>query len=206
MSSEHDTLSAREDVRRVCLGVLAGAPPSGRFLLVSVGEGFTTAVFALGAEAIVFWNVSHAALVATAVEAEASNTSGRDAVSLLRAVALESMQRSRLGLLGGDRCQIVGASRIARAVITLAAEGGSAATPDQVRNATDTLAETWAEGRLLGFPRARVRAMLVGAAVLEAVVGVLGGEPISATAEALPRLLLPRAAGPRSPRSTSSRP
>jgi hypothetical protein len=45
----------------------------------------------------------------------------------------------------------VAASRIARAVIKLAAEGGNAATAEQIRNATEILAQTWADAKLASF-------------------------------------------------------
>lgn len=176
---EVELISAREDARRLCLGALEGEPRSARSLVVRVGETFTTVVYAVGGQPTVVWNISHSAAVVAANEAVEAHASEEDATFRIREVTHQTVGRARLGLLRGSNCRVVAASRIARAVITLAAEGGNVATAEQIRAATETLSETWAEDQIGGLPGGGVGALLVGAAVLEALVDAVGCREIT---------------------------
>jgi hypothetical protein len=177
---------AMEGGRRVCIDVLDRMLFPERPLVIHVGEGLTTAMFALGEQPTAFWHVGHESLMATVTQAAASQVSGPDAARLVRAVAHQAVECARLGALQKSRCRLVGASGIVRTVVTLAAEGRSIATSEEIRGATNTLAETWAEGRIGGFASGWVRAILIGAAILEGVIDVVGTGEITAITEAKP--------------------
>jgi hypothetical protein len=177
-----EIMSAREDAGRICVAVLAGMPTSIRSLVIRVGERFTTVVFATGSQPAVFWNLDHSPVMVAASQAAATNASGPDTADTLRAAAVDTVAGSRLRLVRGASCRVIGISNMARAIVTLAAEGESSATVQQLRGATDTLADTWAEGRMRGFPRGWVGLIMIGAAVLEAVIACVGAREISAPA------------------------
>jgi hypothetical protein len=178
--SDPEIMSAREDAGRICVAVLAGTPASKRSLVVRVGERYTTVVFATGSQPAVLWNLDHGRAMVAAAQAAAANASGPDTAGTIRAAAADTVAGSRLRLVRGASSRVIGISNMAHVIVTLAAEGESSATAGQLRGATDTLAETWAEGRTRAFPRGWVGAIMIGAALLEAVIACVGALEVSA--------------------------
>jgi hypothetical protein len=159
-------LAARADPHAVCARVLAGVPGSSRALLLAVGETMTTAVFALGRKPIVLWRVPHDTIARAR------------ALPDVRAAATAAVGRARLAVVRGAGCEVVGASWIARVVVTLAATGAREATLDDVRLATDLLASAATETHARRRERLWIRPALVGAAVIEATMIEIGAARI----------------------------
>jgi hypothetical protein len=68
-------------------------------------------------------------------------------------------------------------------VIRLGASGRARARVAQIRTATETLAETWVAGHRDGRPQEWVAPMMVGSAVLAAMLECLGASEITVEAE-----------------------
>jgi hypothetical protein len=177
--SDPELISGREDAGRICVGTLAGTPLTARSLVIRIGERFTTVVFATGSQPAVFWNLDHSAVMISAAQSAAANATAAHTADGLRAAAAAAIAGSRLRLVRGTPCRILAISNMASAIITLAAEGGGSATPTQLRAATDTLVDSWTDGRVRGFPRGWVGVIMVGAAVLEAIMVGVGAELIT---------------------------
>jgi hypothetical protein len=157
---------------------LASMPPPGEVLIVGVGSNFSTAMRAVGGQTLALRMVRHGAVSLAASHAAAASASGAAVVQLLRAAAAQVAQRARLDLLRGSECPVLGSAGISRAVIKLGAGGRSRATLDQVRSATETLAETWVAELRANRPQAGIETMMIGAAVLEAVLDGIGAREI----------------------------
>jgi hypothetical protein len=129
--------------------------------------------------------LGHGPVMLAASQAAAASASGTAAARVVRAAAEQVAERGRLETLLGATCPIVGTAGIARAVITLGSTGGSKATLEQIHTATDTLGMNWAERKRPGrLQQGWIEPMLVGAAVLGAVLARLGATEIIAEAEA----------------------
>ena len=182
--SAADIPATEEEARRPRHVALAGAPMSGESLVVRVGARFTSAFRVLDERSMAARIVSHGPVMLAASQAAAASANGSAAARVLRAAAQQVVQRAGLEILGGITCPVVGAAGIARAVITLGAAGASKATVEQVRGATDTLAATWVEGKKGGLLLAWVEPMMIGSAVLGAILETLGTSEIVAEAKA----------------------
>lgn len=179
-----DVPATEEEARRPRHVALTGASMSGESLVVRVGARFTSAFRVLEERSMAARIVSHGPVMLAASQAAAASASGTAAARVLRAAAQQVVQRARLEILGRITCPMVGATGIARAVITLGAAGGSKATVEQVHAATDTLAATWVEGRKGGVSQVWVEPMMIGSAVLGAILETLGTNEIAAEVEA----------------------
>jgi len=84
----------------------------------------------------------------------------------------------------------MGAAGVASALVALSAGGGSTATLDEIRQATDKLGICWAEEKRTGPPQHWIQPMLVGGAMLEALLELLGEREIEAESD-LPRVIAP---------------
>jgi len=154
-----------------------GAPPR-EVLIVNVGSQYSTVVRSVEHQPLALRMVRHGAVSLAAAHAAAANASGAAVVQLIRAAAGQVAERARLDLLRGSECPVVGSAGISGAVIKLGAAGRSRATLDQVRGATETLAETWLAELRANRPQAGIETMMIGAAVLEAVLDGIGASEI----------------------------
>jgi hypothetical protein len=176
-----EAIAASEDPVALCRRVAQALPGRPRRLVAAVGEHLTTIVCAVGDQPVVLWTVPHGQLLeATFVD------NGDRLVGRLRASATVALAASRIGVMRLLRCELVAASRLARAVVTLGAEGGRAATPRELAAALQTLASTWEEQCTRGASPAWLRTTLVGAAMVEGIVRSLGGGRIVTMPEAPP--------------------
>lgn len=158
----------------------AGATGPGQALLVRVGAKFTTAFRSVDDHRRATWIVSHGPVVLASSQAIAARANGKAAARVIRAAARQVVERARLDVLRGTGCPVVGTAGIARAVITLGSAGGSTVTADQLHGATDRLALAWLEERKEGRPTPSVEQMMIGAAVLSAVLECVGAGEIAA--------------------------
>lgn len=128
--------------------------------------------------------IRHGPVALAASQAAAASASAGAVARVIRAAARQVAERARLDGLRGLACPVLGTAGIARAVIRLGAAGRSRATLEQVRAATDTLAETWVAARQGGRPQAWVEPMMIGSAVLGAVLEELGATDVAVEGEA----------------------
>jgi hypothetical protein len=177
-----DAIAERSAAVSLCRGVLGGAAVPARSLVAGVGEKATTMVFAAGERPVAFWSVSHERTTQATVRAAEERLSRSDAAALVRAAALAAVERVHLSAFRGLACDVIGASRLARAIVTMGSEGGERAALAQVTDATNLLLARSIESRMRGFPGNWVRAFAVGAAILEAAMLDLGAESIWAPA------------------------
>jgi hypothetical protein len=159
----------------------AGSQALGHALTLMVGARFTTVVHSSGGRTTASRIISHGPVLLAAAQAEAASANGAAAARVIRAAAAQVVERARLELLRGDRPSVFGATGIAQAVITLGSAGLSKATLAQVQAASDRLAAIWVDGR--SERRSRVEPMLIGAAMLTAILGHLGASEIEVEAE-----------------------
>jgi hypothetical protein len=139
-------------------------------LLVCVGIQHTTAVRMDAGQTIAYRIVSHGPALLAAAQAAAARASGPAAARVIRAAAEQVVDRGRLEKLFVTGCPVVATAGIASAVITLA--GGVRATTEQIQVATDRLGIDWAR------QRGSVEPMLIGAAMLGAILARLGADEI----------------------------
>jgi hypothetical protein len=176
-----DATDPEEEARR--LGKDALAPATGRSVVIRVAARFTTAVRADGDRLIAVRIISHGPVTLAASHAEAASANGVAAARMLRAAANQVAERARLENLADTTCAVVGTVGIARAVITLASNGGSKATMEQVHAATEKLAVNWVEANRTGHAQNWIVPMTIGAAVLGAVLERLGVSEVQAEDE-----------------------
>jgi hypothetical protein len=177
-------MSTEDESRDVAEVELPRLQPTGQTLVVSVGSKLSTAVRAVGQEPVAMRLVRHGAVSLAAAHAAAANASGAAVARVLRVAAGQVAERARLELLRGSECPVLGAAPITRAVIRLGAVGRSRATIEQVRSATETLAETWVADPRARNDQAGIETMMIGAAVLEAILDGLGAREIAVDEEA----------------------
>lgn len=149
-------------------------------VVIRVGTSFTRTVHSTGGRLIASRVLSHGPLLLAASQAEAASASGVAAARVIRAAARQVAERARLDGLNGPGCSIIGAGEIARAVITLGADGRSRATVAELRAATEALGLTWVAGHPGGPSQKWVEPMLIGGAILESALEFLGAEEIVA--------------------------
>jgi hypothetical protein len=183
-SPTDDATAAQNESRRLCHVTLAGAPPAAHSVVLRIGVKFTTAVHTDGERLVALRIVNHGAVLLAASQAEAASATGGAAARVIRAAARQVAERARLEVLRGITCPVVGAVGIARAVIDLGSSGGSKATLDQVHDATDTLGLAWVDRKKDPASRTLVEPMMIGSAVLGAILECLGACEIEAEAEA----------------------
>lgn len=178
-----DDSADADQVWRLSRLARAVASPSAQSLVVSVSAKFSTAVRSDGQYPTAFRIVRHGPVMLAASQAAAANASGAAAARVVRAAALQVTERARLEILRRSSCPVIGTAGMARAIVTLASGGGSKATLMQVHEATDTLASRWADGNKGGPPHAWAEPIMVGSAVLEAILESLGQGEITAEAD-----------------------
>jgi hypothetical protein len=178
-----DPTDPEEEPRRLGKDAPAAALATGRSVVICVAARFTTAVRADGDRLIAVRIVSHGPVSLAASQAEAASANGMAAARMLRAAANQVAERARLEKLADTTCAVVGTAGIARAVITLGSDGGSKATLEQVHAATERLAVSWVEAKRTGHAQNWIVQMMIGAAVLGAVLESLGVSEVQAEDE-----------------------
>lgn len=179
-----DVATSPEEPRPASPMALAAAPLTGPALLIGVGSRVTTVVRAPGDDPSGLRIIRHGPVALAASQAEAARASAGAVARVIRAAAQQVAERARLEVWRGLACPVLGTAGAARAVIRLGAAGRSRATLEQVRAATETLAETWVAAKKDGCPQAWVEPMMVGSAVLGAVLEELGATEIAIEGEA----------------------
>jgi hypothetical protein len=182
-----DASAERTMAVSLCRDVLGGPSVPKRSLVVGVGETATTMVLAAGERPVAFWSVAHERARQATLRAAEERLSREDAAALVREAARAAVARVRLSAFRGLRCDVVGASRVARAIVTMGADGAERASLAQVTRATEQLLARSIESRIRGFPGDWVRAFAVGAAILEAAMLELGASSVWGPAQAPPR-------------------
>jgi hypothetical protein len=162
---------------------LPGADPAEHQVVVRVGARFTTVVRTADDRPVASRILSHGPVLLAASQAEAANASGGAAARLIRSAARQIAERVRIEALGGTICPVIGTTGVARAVITFGSSGASRATLDQLHAATDTLGVAWVARKKYGKSHQGVEPMLIGSAVLGAILESLGATEIVAEAE-----------------------
>lgn len=162
---------------------LAGAPPAERSVVIRIGAKFTTAVRTEAERVVALRIISHGAVLLAASQAAAASASGSAAARVVRAAARQVAERAQLDILRGLDRPVIGAAGIARAVIDLGSSGGSRATLEQVHEATDTLGVAWVAEQKDPGSRTSTGSMMIGAAVLGAILEHLGACEIEAEPE-----------------------
>ena len=168
---------------------LVEVPAADESVVVRIGSKFTSVVRSEGERAVAIRVVSHAAVVLAASQAEAASASGGAAARVIRAAARQVAERARLEILRGLGCPVLGSAGIARAVIALGSSGGSKATVEQVNAATDTLGVAWVDRNNRSAEATWVEPIMIGAAMLGAILECLGASEIEAEAESMGHLV-----------------
>jgi hypothetical protein len=161
------------------------APASSQFLVLHVGAKFTTATPS-GADPgrdVAMRIIRHGPVMLAASQARAAKAGGTAAARVVRAAARQVVERAQLDPLLGGPCAVLGSSDIARAAIALGSSGRSRASVEEIHGATDALAETWVEATAGEKPDPWAESMMVGAAVLGAILDWLGATEIATEVE-----------------------
>jgi len=182
-TGDGDDSADADEIWRLSRLALPVASPSAHSLVVSVSPKFSAAVRSNGQHPMAFRIVRHGPVMLAASHAAAAHASGAAAARVVRAAAQQVTERARLEILRGISCPVIATAGMARAIVTLASAGGSKATLTQVHDATDTLATTWADGNKGGPPHAWAEPIMVGSAVLEAILECVGQSEITAEAD-----------------------
>lgn len=180
-------VSGREEARLVCLGVLHGASPRARSLVVDVGGGSTELAAASGRSPVRLWSVPVGAVRLT----ELFGTRGRvtpDRLERVRRFAAAAFRDALPPRLARSRSAL-GSAGTVRAVVAFAA-GGSRASRGQVERAVEALAAMGPEERRRHFEPRRAEVVVAGAVVLEALMRRLRLDAIEAVDRGLRRGLL----------------
>jgi|GEM_PF-6268238 len=182
-TSTSDGGDVEDEARRLCEAAADAATATGQSLFIRIGARYTTAARADGDRMMAFRIVSHGPVMLAASQAAAAGASGGAAARVLRAAAEQIAERARLETLLGAACPVVGTVGIARAVITLGSAGGYKATLEQIHAATDMLGMNWVEGKRTGRSQDWIEPLMVGSAVLGAILERLGAPEILAESE-----------------------
>ena len=174
------TASAGDDTGKVRRGGGAAVEEQSQFLVLGSGVKWTSVVLVRGSQPSVRWNIDHSpplgVLVARTMATEMNARCISDAI---RAAAIGVVATSRLGPATGSSCCVVGRFDLACAIVTLAGNGKRRASAEQICRATDSFADAWVEALSRGSSAGWYSALMVGAAVMEAVVGCVGAGEIA---------------------------
>ena len=187
---EIEVVSGAEEARLVCLGILQGAPPSERALLLDIGGGSTELISARGEEPESAWSLPLGSVRLTEFFVN-SDPIARKEARLLEEAVEDALTEIDPALVGKHR-RLVGAAGTTGAVAQLArrlsgAPGGSGAVSrDQVHKVLEQLRNTTAkQRRKLGVDESRVDIMFAGTAILDGVMRKLRVEEMEITARGL---------------------
>jgi exopolyphosphatase/guanosine-5'-triphosphate,3'-diphosphate pyrophosphatase len=186
-----EVISGSEEARLVCLGVLNGAPPNDRALIIDIGGGSTEIISARGEEPESAWSLQLGSVRLTEFFVENDPVARKEARLIDESVqdAVSTIDP----LLVGKYKRMLGAAGTTGAVVNLArrlhgaAPGGSTpVTHAQILAVLDHLRGTTAkQRRKLGVDEQRVDIIYCGAAILEGVMRKLRVEELSVTTRGL---------------------
>ena len=159
------------------------APAPAQSLVLHVGAKLTTATRSGPGEDVAMRVIRHGPVMLAASQARAAKAAGIAAARVVRAAARQVVERAQLDPFLGGPCPVLVSSGIARAVITLGSSGQSRATVEEIHGATDALAETWVQAKAGEKPDPWAEPMMVGAAVLGAILDWVGATDVAAAAE-----------------------
>ena len=185
-----EVVSGAEEARLVCLGILQGAPPSERALLLDIGGGSTEVISARGEEPESAWSLPLGSVRLTEFFVK-SDPIGRKETRLLDEAIQDGLTQVDPLLVGRHR-RLVGAAGTTGAVAQLvrrlsAAPGGSGpVSHEQVDEVLDQLRDTTTkQRRKLGVDESRVDIMYAGTAILDGVMRKLRVEEMEITTRGL---------------------
>jgi hypothetical protein len=150
--------------------LLASVPRVEVMLSISIGPRLTTVT----GEDVPPRLVRHGAVELAVSQAYAANAKAAAVARVVRAAARQVVEHARLAPMAERRGPVVGTEGMARAVITFGALGRGSATVDQLRVATETFADSWVTSTKEGRTAVGVQYMMVGSAVLGAILEQLG--------------------------------
>ena len=162
-----------------------GHPLNGEPKLVfRIGARFTTLTRSSGGRVVASGVVSHAPLLLAASQASAASASGSATARVIRSAARQVVERKHFHSFWRAGSRVLGAAGVARALVTLSAAGGRKATLVQIQQATDKLGAVWVDEKKASPSQGWVEPMMVGAAMLEALLERLGASEIEVEPEA----------------------
>ena|SRR5579863_4089006 len=159
-------------------------------VVLRIGARFTTAARTSGDRIVASRVVSHGAILLAASQAAAAGASGAATARVIRSAAQQVAHSKPFGTSWQAGGRVLGAAGVASALVALSASGGSSATVRQIREVTDRLGACWADEKRSGPSQPWIQPMLVGGAMLEALLELLGASEIEVEAD------LPRATAP----------
>jgi type IV secretory pathway TrbD component len=172
---DDEAVAGLADPDGLCRRVAEAMPGAPRTLVVAIGERLTTIILAVAEQPALLWTVAHAPLLVAAARADETKPLGRELIQTLREAAREALEDARVGYMRQLQCEVIGASRLARAVVMLGAGGGRAASARELGAALATLGATWEDQSARGGAPPWLRTTLVAAAMLEGILGSMGG-------------------------------
>ncbi|MGC4001493.1 MAG: Ppx/GppA phosphatase family protein [Anaeromyxobacter sp.] len=164
---ELEVVSGREEARLICMGVLAGRPPTSRALVIDVGGGSTEVAPARGERPTGLYSVGVGAVRLT----ELFGSSGRVSpgqLKVLRSYAEEAFRDSLPRDLPRFRTALA-SSGTASAVVAAEGDGGRI-TLRRLERAVEALAELSLAERRRRFEAKRAEIVVAGAVILEAAM------------------------------------
>jgi hypothetical protein len=139
-----------------------------------VGARLSTIVPAKEETPAVLRLIRHGPVALAASQAAAASASPGAVARVLGAAAEQVIDRARLDELRGHAGPVRGTEGLAWSVVALAAPGRSRATLAELRATTEALAANWIAARLEQRAQPRVETLMIGSAVLAAIVDCLG--------------------------------
>ncbi|BDG09945.1 Ppx/GppA phosphatase family protein [Anaeromyxobacter paludicola] len=168
-----EVVSGREEARLICLGVLQGAAPRARNLVVDIGGGSTEVAAAVGESPDSLWSVAVGAVRLTEMFAAADKVPP-PRLDLMRAYAAEAFREALPESFPRFRTAL-GSSGTINALVAFAAERGARrASLREVGRAVDALAAMRVDQRRKLFEPRRAEIVVAGAVILESAMRHLG--------------------------------
>jgi hypothetical protein len=181
ISTAHEDLSLIPDDLEA---EVPGRPLNGEPRLVfRIGARFTTLARSNGDRVVASRVVSHAPVLLAASQAAAASASGSATARVIRSAARQVVERKHFHSSWRAGNRVLGAAGVAQALVTLSAAGGPKATLIQIQQATDKLGAVWVDENKTSPSQGWVEPMLVGAAMLEALLERLGASEIEVEPE-----------------------
>ncbi|WP_242392465.1 Ppx/GppA phosphatase family protein [Anaeromyxobacter oryzisoli] len=159
-----EVVSGREEARLICLGVLAGRPPTSRALVVDIGGGSTEIAPAVGEKPTALFSVGLGAVRLTEIFASSGRVS-RERLAVMRSFAAEAFRDSLPADLPRFR-HALGSSGTINAIV--AAHGdGRRLTLRALDRAVAGMADMSLAERRRRFEPKRAEIVVAGAVILE---------------------------------------
>lgn len=175
-----DVVSGREEARLICLGVLQGKGPTTRSLCIDIGGGSTEIIYARGETPKELWSLNLGAVRVTELFRPKEKV-GRRELTLMRDYCQEMIAEAVPRPIAGAPRSAIGSSGTVGAIVGFArSDGVGHTTMGEVTQAVETLAELDLDRRRRHFDARRADIVVAGAVVLEAVMGQLQVERLTA--------------------------